>query len=220
MGIDMGIAVFAAMSNGETIAPGDFGRKALRALRKAQRAVARKARGSANRRKAVRRVAKIHRRVANARKDYLHKISTAIAQNHGMVVVEALRVRNMSASAKGTAEAPGRNVRQKAGLNRSILDQGWRMFRTLLGYKLAERGGRLVEVSPAYTSQTCAVCGAVDPASRQSQALFACTACGHTANADINAARNILRRADSPLKPVEGYRIQRPGEAGSARGAA
>ncbi|MFT8827447.1 MAG: transposase [Acetobacter syzygii] len=220
VGIDMGVAVFAAMSNGETVAPGEFGKKALRALRKAQRAIARKKKGSANRRKAVRRVQTLHARVANARKDFLHKISTIIAKNHGTVVVEALQVRNMSASAKGSVEEPGRNVRQKAGLNRSILDQGWRMFRTLLGYKLADRGGKLVEVPAAYTSQTCSVCGSVDHASRVSQAHFICTACGHTENADINAAKNILRRADCPSMPVEGYRIGRPVEAGSTRRAA
>lgn len=211
----MGVSVFAATSTGELIAPGSFGKKALRALQKAQRAVSRKKKGSANRRKAIRRVQTLHARVANARKDFLHKLSTTIAKNHGTVVVEALQVRNMSASAKGTAEEPGRNVRQKSGLNRSILDQGWRMFRTFLGYKLADRGGRLVEVPAAYTSQTCSVCGVTDPASRVSQARFVCTACGHIENADINAAKNILRRADSPLKPVEGHRIKRPVEAGS-----
>ncbi|MFW7270224.1 RNA-guided endonuclease InsQ/TnpB family protein [Gluconacetobacter sp. Hr-1-5] len=220
VGIDMGVAVFAAMSSGETVAPGDFGRKALCALRKAQRAVSRKKKGSANRRKAVRRVQTLHARVASARKDFLHKISTTIAKSHGTVVVEALQVRNMSASAKGTVDEPGRKVRQKAGLNRSILDQGWRLFRTLLGYKLAERGGSLVEVPPAYTSQTCSACESLDPTSRVSQARFVCTTCGHTENADINAAKNILRRADSPLKPVEGHRNKRPGEAGSTRRAA
>lgn len=220
VGIDMGVAVFAAMSNGETVAPGYFGKKALRALSKAQRAMTRKRKGSANRRKAVRRVQTLHARVANARKDFLHKISTTIAKNHGTVVVEALQVRNMSASARGTAEEPGRRVRQKAGLNRSILDQGWRMFRTLLGYKLAERGGSLVEVPAAYTSQACSACAAVDPASRASQSRYLCTTCGHTENADINAAKNILRRADCPLKPVEGHRTKRPVEAGSTRRAA
>ncbi|GCD75514.1 transposase [Acetobacter pasteurianus NBRC 3299] len=217
VGIDMGVAVFAATSSGETIAPGDFGRKALRTLRKAQRAVSRKKKGSANRRKVMRRVRILHAKVANARKDFLHKLSTTIAKNHGTVVVEALQVRSMSASAKGSVEESGRNVRQKAGLNRSILDQGWRMFRTLLGYKLADRGGRLIEVPAAYTSQTCSVCGSVDPANRASQARFICTACGHSENADINAAKNILRRADYPLKPVEGYRVRRPIEAGSIR---
>ena len=220
VGIDVGISVFAALSNGATISPGNFGRKALKALRKAQRSLARKKKGSANRRKALRRVQKLHTRVANARKDFLHKITTSIAKNHGMVVVEKLKVRNMSASAKGTAEEPGRNVRQKAGLNRSILDQAWRLFFILLGYKLAERGARLVEGPPAYTSQTCSACGHVDPANRISQARFVCQACGYTENADINAAKNILRRADCPLKPVEGHRIERPNEAGSTRRAA
>lgn len=220
IGIDMGVAVFAAMSTGETVAPGHFGRKALCALRKAQRSVARKKKGSANRRKAVWRVQKLHARVANARKDFLHKLSTTIAKNHGTVVVEALQVRNMSASARGSVDEPGRNVRQKAGLNRSILDQGWRMFRTFLGYKLAERGGRLIEVPAAYTSQTCSACGQVDQASRVSQARFVCTTCGYTGNADINAAKTILRRADCPLKPVEGYRTRRSVEAGSTRRAA
>ena len=216
VGIDMGVAVFAALSDGTSVAPANHGKKALKTLRKAQRALARKKRGSANRRKAVRRVAKIQQRVANARKDFLHKHSTIIAQNHRMVVVEALDVRNMSASAKGTVEEPGRKVRQKAGLNRAILDQGWGAFRTMLAYKLADRGGRLVEVPAAYTSQTCPVCGHVHPDNRKSQAAFLCIACGHAANAAIN----ILRRADSALKPVEGHRTKRPGETGTRRKAA
>ncbi len=220
VGIDMGVAVFAALSDGTHIAPANHGRKALRALRKAQRALSRKKRGSSNRRKAVRRVAKIQMRVANARKDFLHKHSTDIANSHGMVVVEALKVRNMSASAKGTAEAPGRKVRQKAGLNRSILDQGWGTFRTMLRYKMADRGGELIEVPAAYTSRTCAECGVVDVASRIGQARFVCTGCGHKANADTNAAINILRRADCASKPVEGHRSKRPVEAGSTRRAA
>ncbi len=189
----------------------------MKALRRAQRSLSRKKRGSANRRKAVQRVARIQRRVANARKDFLHKHSTIIAKNHGLVVVETLQVRNMSASAKGTADAPERRVGQKAGLNRAILDQGWSMFRTMVGYKLADRGGRLVEVPAAYTSQTCSACGLVDAASRQGQARFACVGCGHAANADSNAALNILQRADSALKPVEGNRSKRPSEAGTTR---
>ena len=217
VGIDMGVAIFAALSDGTAIKPANHGKHALKALRRAQHALSRKKRGSANRIKAIRRVARIHNRVANARKDFLHKISTTIAKNHGMVVVEALQVRNMSASAKGTTDAPARRVRQKSGLNRAILDQGWSMFRTMLGYKLADRGGRLVEVPAAYTSQTCSVCGLVDSASRRRQDRFVCTGCGHQENADINAAKNILRRADSALKPVEGHRSKRPVEAGSTR---
>jgi putative transposase len=221
VGIDRGVAVFAALSDGTSIAPVNHGKKALKALRKAQRNLSRKKRGSANRRKAIRRVARIQMRVANARKNFLHEQTTTIAKNHGTVVVEALRVRNMSASAKGTVAKPGKMVRQKAGLNRAILDQGWGMFSRFLAYKLADRGGRLIEVPAAYTSQTCAECGAVDAASRCDQARFVCTACGHEAKADTNAAINILQRGlGKSLKPVEGHRSKRPVEAGTSRRAA
>lgn len=221
VGIDRGVAVFAALSDGTMILPVNHGKKALKALRKAQHSLSRKKRGSANRRKAIRRVAKIQMRVANARKNFLHEQTTTIAKNHGTVVVEALRVRNMSASAKGTVAKPGKMVRQKAGLNRAILDQGWGMFSRFLGYKLADRGGTLIEAPAAYTSQTCAECGAVDAASRRDQARFVCTACDHEANADTNAAINILQRGlDRSLKPVEGHRSKRPVEAGTSRMAA
>ena len=216
VGIDMGVAVFAALSDGTTIESQGFGRRAQQALKKWQRALARKKRGSNNRRKALRFVQKVHARVVNARKDFLHKISTTIAKNHSMVVMEDLKVKNMTASAKGTQEEHGRNVRQKAGLNRSILDQGWGLFKIFLGYKLAERGGKLVEVKAAYTSQTCSVCGCIEAKSRISQARFCCVQCGHEENADINAAKNILRRAGCALKPVEGN-TQVPVEAGSTR---
>jgi len=213
VGIDRGITVFAALSDGTSIAPANHGKKAFKALRKAQRNLSRKRRGSSHRRKAIRRVAKIQLRAANARKDFLHKVSTDIAKNHGIVVVEALKVRNMSASAKGTLAEPGRKVLQKAGLNRAILDQGWGMFSRFLGYKLADRGGRLIEVPAAYTSQTCAACGVIDVASRLDQARFVCVACGHEANADTNAAINILRRAEGALK---GHRTKWPVEVGTS----
>jgi putative transposase len=90
----------------------------------------------------------------------------------------------------------------------------------MLGYKLADRGGRLIEVSAAYTSQTCAACGVIDARSRRDQSHFACVACGHEADADANAAINILRRGDTALKPVERHRSRRPGEAGTIRRAA
>ncbi|MCM8738521.1 transposase [Azospirillum sp. A1-3] len=212
--------VTAALSDGTGIAPANPGQKALRALRKAQRALARKTRGSANRRKAVRRIARIQMRVANARKDFLHKHSTIIAKTHGVVGVEGLPVRSLSASATGTVAEPGRRVRQKAGLNRASLDQGWGLFRTMLADKLADRGGRLVEVPAADTSQTCACCGHVDAANRPSQAVFVCGRCGHRANADTNAATNILRRADGALTPEEEHRTKRPDDAGPSRRAA
>jgi len=211
VGIDRGIAVFAALSSGEMIAGPNVGRRAALKLRRAQRSLARKTKGSNNRRKARLRVARLHKRVADARKDFLHKVSTTIAKNHGVVVLEDLNVRNMTASAAGTLETPGRNVRQKAGLNRAILDQGWGVFRTMLAYKLEERGGRLVTVDPRDTSRTCSACGVVDADSREG-IRFSCRACGHAAHADTNAAINILRRG-APSEPVE--IASAVGEAGS-----
>jgi putative transposase len=218
VGVDRGVAVFAALSDGTMIQPANYGKKALKALARAQRKLARKKKGSNNRRKQVRRVARLHMRVSNARKDFLHKASTTVAKNHGVVVLEKLEVRNMTRSAKGTQDTPGKNVRAKSGLNRSILDQGWGMFRTFLSYKLAERGGRLVEVSPQNTSRTCSACGAVNGASRNGQ-RFCCVSCGHEAHADTNAAIEILRRWGSPSLPVEGGR-KAPREAGTGRRAA
>lgn len=95
------------------------------------------------------------------------------------------------------------------------------MFGVLLAYKLADRGGTMIEVPAHYTSQTCGECGVIDARSRRDQARFVCTGCGHDANADTNAAVVILRRGlDKSLKPVEGHRSKRPVEAGSIRRAA
>ena len=127
------------------------------------------------------------------RRDFLHKTSTAIGETQAVVHVEDLPIRNMSRSARGTVEAPGKKVRQKAGLNRSILSQGWGTFLSLLEYKLLRRGGRLVRVPPQYTSQTCSVCGHAAPENRKTQEAFVCGVCGHAENADANAAKNILR---------------------------
>lgn len=218
LGIDMGVAVALATSDGRLIEGPRAYDAARGRLAFLQRAVARKQRGSANRRKAVAKVARLHARVANIRRDWMHKQTTTLAENQGVVVVEALRVRSMSASAKGTAEQPGRRVRQKAGLNRSILDGGWFAFRETLAYKLADRGGHLVTVDPAYTSQTCSACGAVDRNSRRSRAAFVCTVCGHAEHADVNAAKTILRRG-TPSMSVED-RGCAASEAGTTRRAA
>lgn len=112
--------------------------------------------------------------------------------DHGLVVIEDLRICNMTASAKGTLAEPGRNVRQKAGLNRAILDKGWYGFARALEHKARYNGSEIIEINPAFTSQRCSACGTVDGESRESQARFACRSCGHTENADVNAAKNIL----------------------------
>jgi IS605 OrfB family transposase len=127
-------------------------------------------------------------REVDRRKDWAEKTSTEIARRFDVIRVEDLQIRNMTRSAKGTREKPGRNVRQKAGLNREILRSGW----GLLVRRLEDKApGRVEKVNPAFTSQRCSACGQVDGKSRESQAVFRCTACGYACNADVNAARNI-----------------------------
>jgi putative transposase len=125
--------------------------------------------------------------------DARHKLTTRLAKNHGLIAFEALALRSMTRSARGSVEAPGTNVRQKAGLNRSLLEQGIGETRRQLRYKAVWQGGKTVEVEPAFSSQRCSCCGHVSPANRPSRDRFACVACGHAELADINAARNHLR---------------------------
>jgi putative transposase len=191
IGIDRGVNVLAALSDGTLIQPLNAFERVDRKLARLQRQLARKVKFSENWKKCKARIARLHGKTADMRKDYLHKISTAIAKNHGLVVLEDLRVQNMTASAKGTAEAPGKNVKRKARLNRSILDQGWGELARMMEYKLKWLGGTLLKISPAYTSQTCNVCGHVHPDNRKG-VEFVCTSCGHEDHADINAAKNIL----------------------------
>jgi putative transposase len=204
VGIDRGVAVFAALSDGTHIAPVSPLKATARELRTAQRALSRKQRGSKNWRRAAHRVQRIHRKVADIRRDFLHKTSTTIAQNHGVVILEKLEVQSMVASAKGTKGQPGKNVKAKAGLNRAILDQGWYAFEQMLAYKLAKRGGHLLHVPAAYTSQRCFTCGQTAAENRRSQAVFHCVSCGHAENADTNAARNIKRAGQALLGAPQG----------------
>ena len=192
VGIDRGVATFVALSNGTQVKGPEPGKKARRKLAKLQRALARKKKFSRNWRKQGAKIQKLHTHIAQVRRDFLQKLSTTIVQNHAVIVLEALKTRNMTQSAKGPLEEPGRNVRAKAGLNRAILDQGWHAFETMLAYKLAWRAGELVQVPAAYTSQTCAVCGDCRVENRLSQGTFKCQFCGHAAHADVNAAQNIL----------------------------
>ena len=193
VGIDMGVARFATLSDGTFVAPLNSFRRHETALRKAQQAMSRKTKFSSNWRRAKARVQRIHSRIGNARRDFLHKTSTAISKNHAMVCIEDLQVRNMSQSAAGTTEKPGRNVRVKSGLNKSILDQGWFEFRRQLDYKVAWRGGWLVAVPPQNTSRTCPCCGHVSAGNRKTQAQFLCVECGFEENADVVGAINVLR---------------------------
>jgi len=153
-----------------------------------QRCLSRTKRGSTRRAKLKVRLARLNARNADARKDWAEKASTEIARGYDLIRLEDLNVRSMTRSARGTADQPGRNVQQKAGLNRSIQRSGWGLFAIRLGHKAA---GRFEKVNPAFTSQRCSACGHIAAESRKSQALFACVACNYTGNADVNAAKNI-----------------------------
>ncbi|MCA3267672.1 MAG: transposase [Azospirillum sp.] len=192
--IDRGVSLPFVLSTGEAFGQTTEGPREMLRLRRLQQELARKRCGSNNRRKAVRRIAAHKAKMARRRKDSLHKLTYRLAKSHGAIVLEKLSVQGMTASAAGTAAKPGRRVAQKSGLNRAILDKGWGELRRQLVYKAEWLGGQVVEVDPRFTSQTCAACGQVDARSRLDQARFACVACGHRANADTNAARNILRR--------------------------
>jgi transposase len=206
VGIDRGVAVSAALSTGDLLhAPGLTVRERRR-LRRLERTLARAKRGS-NRRGRVRHaVARLKARETDRRKDWAEKVSTDIARRFDVIRVEDLQIKNMTRSAKGTRDNPGRNVRQKAGLNRGILRSGW----GLLVRRLEEKAPcRVEKIKPALTSQRCSACGQVDRDSRESQAVFRCTACGFAGNADVNAAKNIAaghavtaRGGDGVTRPV------------------
>jgi putative transposase len=221
VGIDMGIARFATLSDGSYFAPLNSFKRQEQALVKAQRAMSRKQKFSNNWKKAKANVQKIHAHIGNARRDYLHKATTTISKNHAMVCIEDLQVRNMSKSAAGTTETPGKNVRAKSGLNKAILDQGWYEFRRQLDYKLAWNGGQLVAVPPRNTSRTCPCCDHVAKENRLSQARFECVACGFEENADLVGAINVLRAGHARLacadtSPAVGASGQEPTEATQA----
>jgi putative transposase len=208
IGIDRGVAVFAATSVGQLIDPLNAFDAIRDKLAKLQRRLARKTKFSSNWHKLKGKISRLRMHEANARKDFLHKESTKLAKSHGVYRLEKLRVRNMTASAKGTAEEPGKNVAQKSGLNRTILDQGWGMFATFLGYKEQERGGR-VEFTPApYTSLRCPDpgCGHTHPNNRPTRDRFCCEVCGYENHADVVGAINVSQGGILPIEPPKRIR--------------
>lgn len=199
IGIDLGITRFATMSSGAFRAPlNSFNKHELR-LARYQRAMSRKVKFSANWKKAKAKVQRVHRDIGNCRRDFLHRASTAIVCDHALICIEDLRVKSMSASASGTLDQPGRNVAQKRGLNRSILDQGWGEFRRQLEYKAVWAGAMVVAVPPHHTSQTCPACGHVSADNRITQSRFECMSCGYDNNADVVGAINVLERGQRLL---------------------
>ena len=197
LGVDMNTRQVAT-SDGHFYFLPDLKKKEARRKRY-QRRMARQVKGSNRRKDTKKKLAKTSRNIANTRRNWVHQTTKEISGKCGTVVVEYLKVKNMTASAKGTVENPGKNVGQKAGLNRAMLDTALGELRRNLEYKC----GRLVEVNPAYTSQRCSECGHTDKENRKTQARFRCVSCGYMSNADTNAAMNIRRLGMAQLHGEE-----------------
>lgn len=200
LGLDVGTVRLATTSNNKYKKPLDL-TKELRLIKHYQRELERRSlktkkgklkKNQSNRRvKTFIKLQKIHRHIANKRRDYLQKYTSKLVRNYDYIVVEDLHIKNMTKSAKGTKEKPGKNVKSKSGLNREITKQGWYYLFSMLEYKLQLKGGNLIKVDPKYTSQTCNKCGFKSKKNRKTQSEFKCIQCGHTINADQNASRNI-----------------------------
>lgn len=192
--MDLGVESFVTLHDGMAIKNPRHLRRAVRKLRHEQRALARCKRNSQRRAKQRARVAIAHLKVSRARRDFHHKQALMLAESYTAIAVEDLTVTTMVRSARGTNEQPASRVRQKAGLNRSILDAGWSQFLTLLEQKLEARGGVMVKVNPRGSSQECSRCGVRVP-KVLSERQHECPACGLSIHRDHNAALNIGQRA-------------------------
>jgi transposase len=188
VGVDRGVTVSAALSTGETLHCPVPSRAEAACLARLQRRLVKAKRGSNRRGRLKAAIAKLKARHGDRRRDWIEKTSTDLARRFDRIAFEDLKVCTMTRSAKGTLEAPGKRVRQKAGLNRSILEHAWGRLLQRTGHKAPDR---VVLVPAPYTSQRCSACGFVVDGSRESQSVFVCKACGYAANADVNAARNV-----------------------------
>lgn len=194
VGIDVGIKKFATLSDGSYLEPIHAFRKKEDKLAKEQRKLSRKVKFSQNWKKQKAKIAKIHEKITNSRNDFLHKSSKEISKNHAMIIIENLKIKNMSKSSKGNIETPGKMVKQKSGLNKSIHDQGWGNFVRMLEYKQNWLGGDVLKVDPKNTSITCPCCGNVSKENRKTQEKFLCIECNYENNADVVGALNVLTR--------------------------
>ena len=199
VGIDMGCVRFCTLSDGTFFEPCNALKNLLKKLAKMQRKLARMQKFGKNWRKQKAAIARLHQHIANVRRDFIEKVSLEICKNHAEIFREDLKIKNMTASAKGTVEEPGSRVAQKSGLNRSILDQGWGIFFSKLDWKSLRLGGHVYKVPPQNTSRTCPKCGSVSKDNRKTQALFQCVSCGHQGNADVIAAINVKERGRRSL---------------------
>jgi putative transposase len=192
VGLDVGVARFATTSDGQVIPNPGLLAASAHEIAAAQRAVAGCQPGSGNRRRAKRKLAKLHREVANRRRDFHHQTARRLVDACDTIAVEGLAIANMTRSASGNAEEPGRNVAAKSGLNRSILDAGWGQFLVILLAKAEGAGRQVIKVDPRDTSITCHLCGG--RCTRPRQDTVVCPVHGGM-DADLNGARNIFTRA-------------------------
>lgn len=216
VGLDAGVANSVTTSNGEFHHLPVITDREWEKIGILQTRVNRACKGSRNREKAKRKLSKYRRGLRCRKLDQIHKLTTRFASENSIVCIEDLRVKNMTASAKGTVEQPGHNVAQKAGLNRAILDQCWGEIRRQLTYKCSWYGAILVIVPAKHTSQKCSACHHIAKDSRESQAVFHCVHCGHEQHADHNAACNIL--ADGLARHARETAAAQAAQAGPADG--
>ena len=209
IGVDVGIAQFATLSDGTIYPSVNSFRSQQQKLAALQRRLSKKKKFSQNWKKNVFKISQVHRKMAYIRHNYLHQVTHTISKNHALVCVEDLQIKNISKSASGTLALPGKKVRAKSGLNKAILDQGWYEFRRQLEYKQSWRGGIVIAVPPQYTSQTCPQCHHVDSKNRRTQSQFACVTCNYKNNADIVGAMNILRAGYAQLACGETVQLGR-----------
>lgn len=196
VGVDVGVTALAALSTGELVDNPRHLRVGRKRLTKAQRALSRTLRGSARRRRAAAIVGRRHHEIAERRATTLHTLSKRLSTGWVVVAVEDLNVAGMTASARGTVERPGRNVRAKAGLNTAILDVSPGELRRQLAYKTSWYGSTLAVCDRWFpSSKTCSQCGTVRSKLSLAERVFRCESCGLVINRDANAARNIAAHA-------------------------
>lgn len=202
VGGDLGVEALLTLSTGERIPNVRPSSRREREIRVSRRALARCRKGSNRRRKIKARLARQLQAVANTRDQYLHRVSARLTREHSLVMLEDLRIRNMTRSAAGTVDEPGANVRQKRGLNRSILDAGWGKLVQFVRYKATRAGGELICVDARGTSQECRQCGAVVP-KPLSLRRHVCP-CGLNEHRDVNSAGVIRDRGLAVKAASEG----------------
>ena len=213
VGIDVGIEHLLTTSEGEHVENKRPRKRREKQLHEAQRALARCKKGSKRRSKVKERLRTVQMRIQQARDTHLHQVSAKLASRFETIAVEDLKLRNMTRSARGTMEEPGRNVAQKAGLNRSMLDAAPGKLIQMIAYKAEKAGGKIVRVDPRNTSQACSSCGTIVRKTLEER-RHVC-ACGADLHRDHNAALNVLGRATPPGGGEGKERPSRIGNAGA-----